>query len=185
MANNCHQNHKALTKKEGPEICWDGDKMVVFISFLKLYGNTRLPFCQHPYKCSVLLFLVVHLIVEYKALDVRFTYFPFFRLGTPLCMDQFGWSEEETVLYFGILIASASVLCVFLFAIGKISVSNFLFHWRVYFFQLAHCAQYLIFAYFFYSWPIVQEIRRKEGVDLRGNPFHVLRTYYSLSHTGI
>lgn len=38
-------------------------------------------------------------------------------LGTPLCMDQFGWSEEETVLYFGILIASASILCVFLFAI--------------------------------------------------------------------
>ena len=46
-------------------------------------------------------------------------------------MDQFGWSEEETVLYFGILIASASVLCVFLFAIGKISISNFLFNNQV------------------------------------------------------
>ena len=42
-----------------------------------------------------------------------------------------------------------------------------------------------IYLYIFYSWPTVQEIRRKEGVDLRGNPFHVLRTYYSLSHTGI
>ena len=37
-------------------------------------------------------------------------------LGTPLCMDQFGWSEEETVLKFGVLIAVASVMCVFLFA---------------------------------------------------------------------
>jgi MFS family permease len=32
-------------------------------------------------------------------------------------MDQFGWTEEETVLYFGILISSTGVMCVFLFAI--------------------------------------------------------------------
>ena len=42
---------------------------------------------------------------------------PFFsRLGTPLCMDQFGWSEEDTVLYFGILVASLGVMSVILFA---------------------------------------------------------------------
>ena len=40
----------------------------------------------------------------------------FFRLGTPLCMDQFGWSEEDTVLYFGILVASLGVMSVILFA---------------------------------------------------------------------
>lgn len=37
-------------------------------------------------------------------------------------MDQFGWTEEQTVLRFGILIASISILCVFLFAtIGPLS----------------------------------------------------------------
>ena len=40
----------------------------------------------------------------------------FSRLGTPLCMDQFGWSEEDTVLYFGILVASLGVMSVILFA---------------------------------------------------------------------
>ena len=40
----------------------------------------------------------------------------FYSLGTPLCMDQFGWSEEKTVLYFGILIASLGLMSVFLFA---------------------------------------------------------------------
>lgn len=38
------------------------------------------------------------------------------RLGTPMCMDQFGWTEEETVVKFGILIASTGVMCVILYA---------------------------------------------------------------------
>lgn len=38
-------------------------------------------------------------------------------LGTPMCMDQFGWTEETTVLYFGILIAASGIMCVLLFGI--------------------------------------------------------------------
>ena len=39
-----------------------------------------------------------------------------------MCMDQFGWTEEETVLKFGIVIASTGVMCVFLFgSIGPLT----------------------------------------------------------------
>ena len=39
-----------------------------------------------------------------------------FRLGTPMCIDQFGWTEEETILKFGILVAGVGLMCIFLFA---------------------------------------------------------------------
>jgi len=39
-----------------------------------------------------------------------------FRLGTPMCIDQFGWTEEETILNFGILVAGVGLMCIFLFA---------------------------------------------------------------------
>ena len=39
-----------------------------------------------------------------------------FSLGTPMCIDQFGWTEEETILRFGILVAGVGLMCIFLFA---------------------------------------------------------------------
>ena len=33
-----------------------------------------------------------------------------------MCIDQFGWTEEETILRFGILVAGVGLMCVFLFA---------------------------------------------------------------------
>ena len=51
-----------------------------------------------------------------------------YRLGTPLCMDHFGWSEEETVLYFGILISVVGLMAVFLFASVGPLCKRFVFH---------------------------------------------------------
>ena len=51
--------HKALTKKEGPNVCWNDDKMAddyifrVRISWqMQKRLNTCLPLCQHPNKRS-------------------------------------------------------------------------------------------------------------------------------------
>ena len=33
-----------------------------------------------------------------------------------MCIDQFGWTEEETILKFGILVAGVGLMCIFLFA---------------------------------------------------------------------
>lgn len=39
-----------------------------------------------------------------------------------MCMDQFAWTEEETVLKFGVLIACTGVMCVILYAsVGPLS----------------------------------------------------------------
>ena len=32
------------------------------------------------------------------------------RIGTPICMEQFGWSQKDTVLYYGILLGSNGAL---------------------------------------------------------------------------
>lgn len=43
-------------------------------------------------------------------------------LGTPLCMDQFGWTESEAVLYIGILLAAGGLITVACFwAVGPLS----------------------------------------------------------------
>ena len=40
----------------------------------------------------------------------------FNRLGTPLVMDQFGWSESEAILYLGILMTVGGAISVVTFA---------------------------------------------------------------------
>ena len=43
-------------------------------------------------------------------------------MGTPLCMDNFGWTEQDTVLYFGIIMACNGVVTLLLsWSIGPIS----------------------------------------------------------------
>ena len=32
------------------------------------------------------------------------------RIGTPICLEQFGWSQQDTVLYYGILLGSNGIL---------------------------------------------------------------------------
>ena len=44
------------------------------------------------------------------------------RLATPLAIDQWGWTEEDAVLYLGIILASGGVLSAFFFgSIGPLS----------------------------------------------------------------
>ena len=38
-----------------------------------------------------------------------------FRLGTPLVMDQFGWSESDAILYLGIMMTVGGIVCVVAF----------------------------------------------------------------------
>ena len=43
-------------------------------------------------------------------------------LGTPLCMDQFGWTEEETLLRFGLAFAAVGLMSLLLFGtVGPLS----------------------------------------------------------------
>ena len=42
-------------------------------------------------------------------------------MGTPLCLDQLGWTQDETVLRFGSLMAGCGVMCIIIFvSIGPI-----------------------------------------------------------------
>ena len=43
-------------------------------------------------------------------------------LSTPICLDQFGWSESEAILYLGILMTVGGVISVFTFgAVGPLA----------------------------------------------------------------
>ena len=56
----------------------------------------------------------------------------FCSLGTPICLDLFGWTESETVLYLGIAMSGGGTLMMIGFLlVGKMSrrfvLSEFLF----------------------------------------------------------
>jgi hypothetical protein len=52
------QVKKALTQQEGPNICWEADKMMLFKKIESAAScKKRLQFCQHPDKRSVLFIL--------------------------------------------------------------------------------------------------------------------------------
>jgi hypothetical protein len=39
-------------------------------------------------------------------------------LGTPMCMEQLGWSQGETVLKFGVLMAACGLMCILLYLLA-------------------------------------------------------------------
>ena len=42
--------------------------------------------------------------------------------GTPICMDQFGWSSDEVVLKYGMVMASMGILAfAIFFAVGPLA----------------------------------------------------------------
>ena len=50
--------------------------------------------------------------------------------GTPICMDQFGWSSDEVVLKYGMVMASMGILAfAIFFAVGPLA-KRFLIHIR-------------------------------------------------------
>ena len=50
--------------------------------------------------------------------------------GTPICMDQFGWSSDEVVLKYGMVMASMGVLAfAIFFAVGPLA-KRFLIYTR-------------------------------------------------------
>ena len=55
-------------------------------------------------------------------LFMTYTNILMYSAGTPICMDQFGWSSDEVILKYGMVMASMGVLAfAIFFAVGPLA----------------------------------------------------------------